>query len=201
MLTLRQKEIYEFIVSFINKRGTGPTLSEINDHFNLGSTSAAFQHVQTLQRKGFLKKLPFQARSIRIFEKTQDLLEVPLIGSIALGEPIESFASNETIKIPRMLTAGSGQHYALQARGDSMSEDGILNGDLLIIKRISSADNGDIVVAQTEGYKATLKRFYDHGNKIELRPKSNNSKYKSQFFPYGEIEIQGKFCGLLRKGE
>jgi repressor LexA len=201
MLTLRQKEIFDFIVKFIDMKGVGPTLSEINDNFGLGSTSAAFQHGQTLQRKGFLKKLPFQARSIGLFEQTEDLFEIPLVGRIALGEPIESYQSPETIKVPKMLMSGSGQHYALQAKGDSMDEDGILEGDILIIKRVTDADNGDIVVAQVDGYKATLKRFYNHGDKVELRPKSKNSKYTPQFYSYGDIELQGKFCGLIRMGE
>ncbi len=200
MLTPRQKEVLDFIQSYIKTHGVGPTLTEIDKQFHMGSASAAHQHVEALLRKGFLKKLPNQARAISMNEHAIDFQDVPLLGRIALGEPIDSGESSQLIKVPRILLSSSGQHYALEAKGDSMNEDGILDGDILIVKHTNIADNGDVVVARVAGDKSTLKKFYDHGDKIELRPKSNNSTHKSQFYQYGEVEIQGKFSGLIRKG-
>lgn len=199
MLTPRQKEILDFIKEYIAEKGFSPTLSEIKQKFQFSSNSAAHQHVAALQRKGFLKKLPYQARAISLLREIEGMKEIPLVGRIALGEPIESLNSQETIKVPDILLTGAGQFYALEAKGNSMNEDGILNGDLIIVKHVNTAENGDVVVAMTsEG--ATLKRFYNHGDKIELRPKSDDSVYLSKFFPYGEVEIQGKFSGLIRRG-
>jgi len=198
MLTQRQKEVLEYIRSYIQEHEYGPTLDEISRALNMGSASAAYQHVEILRKKGFLKKLPYQARSISVFEQGEDVVEVPLLGAIALGEPIENFTEPEPIQVPRTLICGSGDHYALVARGNSMKEDGILDGDMLVIKHTNVVDNGDTVVALLEEKGATLKRFFDHGEKIELRPA--NKSHGSQFYPRGMVEIQGKFCGLIRKG-
>jgi len=199
MLTLRQKQILDFIKEYIEKNGVSPTLSEIKQKFNFKSNSAAHQHVEALKRKGFLKKLPYQSRAISLFQETEGTKEIPLIGRIALGEPIESFDTNQTIRIPDILLSGSGQFYALEAKGSSMNDDGILNGDIIIIHHTNYAENGDVVVALTpEG--ATLKRFYNLGQKIELRPKSTDSDIQSMFFAHGEVEVQGKFSGLIRRG-
>src|SRR3990167_5508698 len=199
MLTKRQKEVLEFIKEYIEKKGYSPTLKEIDERFKMVSTSAAQQHVAALITKGYLKKSPFQKRSIEVYKNEEDVKEIPLLGRIALGEPIENFSEPETIKVPRLLLCGSGDHYALEAMGDSMNEDNIFDGDILVIKHTSTPENGDIVVAQTSGYAATLKRYYDHGTKIELRPKSSNPKYKPIFYLRGELNIQGKFCGLIRR--
>lgn len=199
MLTLRQKEVFDFICKYIEDNGIGPTLSEISKALDMGSASAAHQHVAALKRKGFLKRLPHQSRAITIYQETEEIKEIPLIGRIALGEPIEDLTDQGTIKVPKFMLKGAGQYYALEAKGDSMNEDGILHGDILLIKQTQSIENGDIAVAQLPGYKATLKRFYNHGNQVELRPKSNNSSHKPMFFAFGEVELQGKFCGLMRK--
>lgn len=199
MLTPRQKEILDFIREYRGKHGISPTLSEIKQKFQFSSNSAAHQHVAALQRKGFLKKLPYQTRAISLIDENEGTKEIPLVGRIALGEPIESFDTKETIKVPDILLTGNGQFYALEAKGNSMNDDGILNGDLIIVKHANTAENGDVVVAMTsEG--ATLKRFYNHGDKVELRPKSDDSTYISKFFPQGEVEIQGTFSGLIRRG-
>lgn len=199
MLTERQKEILDFIKVYIAEHGISPTLTEINKKFSLGSSSAAHQHVESLQRKGYLKKLPYQSRAISVVEDTADSKEIAILGRIALGEPIERYAEPETIKVPRILLCGSGRHYALESIGDSMNLDGINDGDLLIIQETNSPNNGDTVVALTNDYKSTLKRFYDTGSKIELRPKSSNPNNKPQFYSYGDIQVQGKLCGLIRR--
>lgn len=199
MLTQRQKDVLDFIKSYLVEHGISPTLTEIDKHFDMGSSSAAYQHVQALQRKGYLKKLPYQARAISVVEETDDVKEIYLRGRIALGRPIESLTQPEPIKVPKLLISGSGQHYALEAVGDSMNEDGINDGDILIVQETTTPNNGDVVVAQNSEYEATLKRFYDNGTRIELRPKSSNSEHRAQFYNYGEIQIQGKLCGLMRR--
>lgn len=200
MLTKRQKQVLDFIRSYIQKKAYGPTLDEISNKFGMGSASAAHQHVRALKTKGYLKKQPYQTRSISLYDEKENVAEVPLVGQIALGEPIESFLEPEVLSVPKFLLCSNGKHYALQAKGNSMIDDGILDGDLILVKEQNYADNGDLVVAQLEGHRATLKRFYNHGKKIELRPKSSKGKHESFFLSLGEVEIQGKFCGLIRKG-
>lgn len=199
MLTSRQKEVLNFISKYIDAKGVGPTLDEISEELVMGSASAAYQHVKALENKGYLKRLPHQARSMSVIKETEDVKELSLVGAIALGNPIESFDYNETIKVPSTLLCGSGPHYILESRGDSMNEDGILDGDLLIVKETSAPENGDIVVAQIRDEGATLKKFFGHTDKIELRPKSRNISHKPQFYPRDAVEIQGKFCGLIRR--
>lgn len=197
VLTPRQKQVFEYIQSYIKENNNGPTLSQIDEALGIGSVPAVFQHVEALRKKGFLKKLPHQPRSISILDKDDENVEISLLGSIALGEPIESFPDPEQINIPVVLTSGSGEHYALQAKGNSMKDLGILGGDILVIKNTNQAENGDIIVAITEE-GATLKRFYDHGDKIELKP--SNEELQSKFYRKGEVEVRGKFSGLIRKG-
>lgn len=198
MLTKTQRKVLNFIKRYINKHGYGPSLEEIGERALDGaSISAAHQHVEILWQKGFLKKLPHQPRSIGVYKEGEDVVEVPLLGAIALGEPIEEIANPEPLEVPKTITCGSGDHYALVAKGESMKNLGILDGDILVVRHQTTADNGDIVVALVEG-GATLKKFYDHGNRIELRPAWE--AFEPKFYSKGLIEVQGKFCGLLRKG-
>jgi len=201
MLTKRQKDVLDFITQYIDKNGYGPTLNEINIKLEMGSASAAHQHVKALEEKGYLKKLPNQTRAISLTDETPEIREIPIMGVIAMGQPIESYDTGEKIKVPLFLLGkGLGEFYALQAFGDSMDQEGILDGDLIIIKKSESYHDGDVVVAQLQDKGATLKKFYNHDNKIELRPKSSNIFHKPIFVDWGEVEIQGKFCGLIRKG-
>lgn len=201
MLTKRQKEVLDFITQYIDKNGFGPTLNEINKKLEMGSSSAAHQHVKALEEKGYLKKLPNQTRAISLTDDTPEIREIPIMGIIAMGKPIESYDTGEKIKVPVFLLGkGVGEYYALQAFGDSMDQEGILDGDLIIIKKTDSYQDGDIVVAQLPDLGATLKKFYNHESKIELRPKSSNMSHRPIFADWGEVEIQGKFCGLIRKG-
>lgn len=201
MLTKRQKEVLDFVTKYIDENGYGPTLNEINNEFEMGSASAAFQHVQALENKGYLKRLPNKTRAIALNDDTADVKEVPLMGAIAMGQPLESYDTGERIKVPTFLLGnGAGNFYALQAYGDSMNQEGIIDGDLIIIKKTDAYNNGDIVVAQLKDKGAILKKFYNLGKKIELRPKSSNQNNKPIFVDPGDVEIQGKFCGLIRKG-
>ena len=200
MLTPRQQEVLTYIKNYIQQNQYGPTLDEIGRDLDMGSASAAHQHVKILHQKGFLKKLPNQNRSIGLFSEEDKVIEIPLLGTIALGEPIQSFDEPSTINVPTMLLSGRGNHYALRAQGNSMNALGILNGDLLIIEQTTYVDNGQVAVVLTEDEGATLKRVFNYGNQIELRPESNDSSYQPMFYEPGSVQIQGKFSGLIRKG-
>lgn len=194
MLTQKQKEILDYIKDFESKNGYGPSLDETARYFGK-VPSTIHQHIKILTEKGYLKKLSNQPRSIGSFKETDHVAEIPLLGKIAAGEPIEPIENKKMITISKDLISTNGSFYALEVKGDSMIEEGILDGDIAIIKHQNDAQNGDIVVAVTE-YGATLKKFYRHPGKIELRPR--NPKLVSIFYNYGEVEIRGKFTGLLR---
>ena len=141
------------------------------------------------------------ARGIRVFNPDEEIVEVPLMGYVSAGGGIENVENPEPIKVQRAMLSPVGQHYALIVRGDSMIEDGILPDDIIVVKYQNHADNGDVVIALTGSQNdalATVKRFYHHGNKIELRPK--NPMLKPRWFNPEDVEIRGKFVGLLRKG-
>lgn len=200
MLPLKQKEVLDFINQYQKTNGHGPTLDEVAKGLKK-TIPTIHQHVQSLRVKGFLKFSGVKARSIGIFDPTEEVADIPLLGYVSAGGGIENVENPEPIKVQRSLLSPSGQHYALIVKGNSMIDDGILPDDIIIVKHQTYADNGDAVIAliQENGESlATVKRFYHHGNRIELRPK--NPKLQPRLFNLGEVEIRGKFVGLLRKG-
>lgn len=194
MLTKRQRQILNFITSYIKKKRFGPSLEDIKKHFRLRAVSTVHQHVKILKEKGFLKKLPFQPRSIGLYKSEEGLTRIPLLGFISAGKPIEPFGNPEPIKIPISMIKPPGNYYALKVKGNSMIEDGICEGDTVVIKHQVIAESGDTVVAITEK-GATLKIFRKKNGKIFLEPR--NKRLKS-FYPT-KLEIKGKLCGLIRK--
>jgi SOS regulatory protein LexA len=201
MLTAKQKQILDFILNFKEKFKRPPTLDEIAKNFNKSIPTIHF-HIQTLRAKGFLKLPETKARSIDVFDPSDEIVEIPLLGYISAGEGIENLESPEPIKVQKNLLSPTGQHYALRVKGESMIDVGILDGDIVVIKYQHYADNGDIVVAlirnETLDIKATIKKFYNRGEKIELVPQS--PKYKESIWVKPEdVEIRGKFVGLLRQ--
>jgi SOS regulatory protein LexA len=200
MLTKKQSEILAFIHIFKEKRQRSPTLDEIAKHFGKTAPTIHF-HIQALRAKGFLKIPEVRSRSIDVFDPSEELVEIPLLGYVSAGEGIENLENPEPIRVQKNLLSPSGQHYALEVVGDSMVDEGIMEGDIVIIKFQNYADNGDIVVAvfkdKKYNIKATIKKFYNRGTKIELAPQ--NKKYKSIWVNFGDIEIRGKFMGLIRQ--
>lgn len=192
-ITPKQKYVLDFIVTYSEKHGYAPSLEEIAKEFDL-AISTAHQHVMALKTKGFLKKENNQPRGMLLFEKTPESIEIPLLGYIAAGSPIEPIENPEPIKVPKNLVSTRGDFYALKVQGDSMIEDGIWDGDIVIVKHQQTADNGDTVVAITE-VGATLKRYRNQNGKIYLEPR--NEKLQN-IYPKS-MEIRGKFVGLLRK--
>lgn len=200
MLPPKQKEVFDFINQYNNERGHGPTLDEIASKLKK-SVPTIHQHVQALRAKGYLKSPASGARSIGVFDSSEEVREIPLLGYVSAGGGIENIENPEPIKVQKTLLSSSGQHYALVVRGTSMIEDGILPDDIILVKHQNHADDGDVVIAlliDSGNTLATVKRFYNHGTKVELRPK--NPELPSKWYKLGDIEIRGKFVGLLRKG-
>ncbi|MFA6501319.1 MAG: transcriptional repressor LexA [Parachlamydiales bacterium] len=192
-LTPKQKNILDFITTFSKNKGYSPSLEEIGNKFDL-AISTVHQHVQALKDKGYLRKEENQPRGVSVFEKTPDSTEIPLLGIIAAGTPIEPMENPEPIKVPKNLVSRYGDYYALKVKGDSMIEDGIWDEDIVVIKSQSIADSGDTVVAITED-GATLKIFRNQGGQIFLEPKNKNFE---NIYPK-TLEIRGIFKGLIRK--
>lgn len=201
MLPPKQKAILDFINKYQSLNEHGPTLDEIAGYFKK-SIPTIHQHVQVLREKGFLKLPSVNARGIGVFDPYEEVVQIPLLGYISAGGGLENIENPEPVKVQRSLLSPNGQHFALVVRGSSMINDGILPEDTIIVKSQNYVDNGDVVVALVlDDYGtqlATVKRFYNQGARIELRPK--NPALKSMFYELGQIEIRGKFVGLLRKG-
>lgn len=189
--TPKQKKVLKFITSFTRKEGYTPTLKEIADHFKK-SLPTAQHHVDALERKGYLNRIDNLTRGITPIEEGST--EIPLLGYIAAGEPIEPTENPEPIAVPRSMVSKSGQFYALQVKGDSMIEEGILDGDTVVIKHQLEARDGDTVVAVTER-GATLKILRKRSGKVYLEPRNENLE---NIYPE-ELEIRGKFVGLIRR--
>lgn len=203
--TRKQQEVLRFIRNFSLPQGKLPTFREIADNSGI-SVGAAQERLLALQKKGLVSWLPGKPRSIQLRDPSRisPSVPVPLLGTISAGEGINVHEEEEPeiIDVPSyMLTSGFG-HYCLKVSGFSMSEDGIIDGDVIIIRQQAAADNGDTVVAIIKGgseEKATLKMFYHHGKKIELRPR--NQQLRSKFYDPEQIEVRGKFRGLIRGGD
>jgi len=202
ILYKRQKEILNFIVKQIDKIGSAPTLVEIADQFGLSSLATVHEHLSVLEKKGFIRRYKGAVRGIEVLgisdedKPTEMLLELPILGFIACGEPIEPYTDpNATLGVNPLLVDGGGDCYVLQARGNSMVEDGIFDGDYLIVKKQIYANNGDIVVAVFKNGFATLKRFYNEGNRIRLQPA--NSAMMPMYVT--DVEIRGKVVSVIRK--
>lgn len=194
-LTKRQTETLEFITSYIEKHGYAPSFDEIRDHFELSALSTVHDRVSALVDKGFLIRSDRRERGLSLPKKRTDYVEIPIKGTIACGSPIEAIEENgdTTIKITREYDL-RGKLFALKAKGDSMVEDGILDGDIIIAKQQNTAENGDTVVALLEDNEATLKRFYQEKDRVRLQPA--NIKYQPTY--HKNIEIQGVVLKIIR---
>lgn len=169
MLTKKQKQVLDYITSYRKKRGYSPALEEIRKHFGLASVSTAHFHVKSLQDLGFLDKQNNRPRSIDI-NKSEKMVQIPLIGTIAAGVPIEAIQQKELMVMPKSKLPRTGNVYALRVVGNSMVDENINNGDIILVKQQSVAENGQKVVALIDNYEATLKKFYKEKDHIRLQP-------------------------------
>ena len=197
-VTKRQKEVLDFVKTFIDDQGYSPTLEEIKKKLHLSAVSTVHQHINALIDKGYIKKFDNLARAIEVNgrreESVNNFIEIPLLGMIAAGKPIEAIEIPETISVPKDFTSGHARHYALKVRGDSMQDDGIFDSDTVIVREQPVVDNGEIGVAIINGNEATLKRIYKEKNGIRLQPA--NESYKPILTK--NVEIRGKVTGVLR---
>lgn len=197
-LTRRQKEIFDYVQNFIEENGYAPSYREIAYYFEFSSVGTVAEYISILEEKGYLTKESMDARSIQLtpaFASGLEVFSIPLEGTIDAGKPIEAIRTNETIDIPRDMMGR--KTFALRVRGESMIDDGILDGDYVIIEQTATARNGDIVVALVDNANATLKRYYDEKGQIRLQPA--NRTMNPMRFAKKRITIQGKVRGVIRK--
>jgi repressor LexA len=201
-LTKRQKEVLDYITQYIEVHEYAPSYREIAEAFNLGSVATVADHVETLVAKGLLRKNDNSARSLQIV-KDDDFEEeryvgLPILGMIAAGQPIQTMTGHtETLEVPPFMV-GTRHSYVLQVKGDSMIEEGIFEGDYVVIQEKEVPSNGDMVVALVNNEEATLKRYYKEKDHIRLQP--SNASYEPIIVPAATpLKIQGICIGVIRK--
>lgn len=198
-VTPRQREVYDFICRFIEARRQPPTIAEIGEHFQMSSSASVHKILSALEREGLIKRIPNVSRGIEVIrqETPTENYEIPLLGTVAAGQPIEAILSQDTVTVPPDLI-GRSRTFALRVRGDSMIEENIQEGDIIVVAAQQTAQNGDVVVALIDGNYATVKKFFREPDFIRLEPA--NPQFKPIFIRTPErIQIQGIVRGLIRK--
>lgn len=202
-LTRRQREIYDFIRGFVEEQGYSPSLEEIAGAFGLSSVATVHKHVKHLVEKGYLRKAWNRSRSVEPVpeEEPEASVHLPILGTVAAGRPLEAIepdaASAEQVAVPPEMVPRRENHYVLRVRGDSMIDDQICDGDLVVIEGRHEARNGETVVALVDGDEATLKRFYRDGARIRLVPA--NRTMSPMEFHASQVEVRGVVRGLIRQ--
>ena len=226
MLTKKQLDLLKFIHGRIQRDGVPPSFDEMKDALDLRSKSGIHRLITALEERGFIQRLAHKARALEIVKLPDAMenkgfqprviegdrpapnpnamelegihaLEVPVMGRIAAGTPIEAISEvSHHVAVPGSMLSGNGHHYALEVKGDSMIEAGINDGDVVVIREQKTAENGDIVVALVDDEEATLKRFRRHGSSIALEPA--NSSYETRVLPDDMVKVRGRLVGLIR---
>ena len=198
VLTPRQREVYEYIRRFAETHGYAPTIAEIRAHLGLSSPATVHQLLSTLEREGLIRRIKHASRGIELVkaEPSDAPCEIPLLGVVAAGHPIEAVLNHESVVIPPDML-GRTRTFALRVRGDSMIDEQIRDGDYLIVESRETAENGQTVVALVDGSDATVKRFYREANQIRLEPA--NPAYQPIIKPAERVHIQGVVIGVIRK--
>lgn len=196
----RQKQIIDFIGQYIQKFGTSPTLQEIADALGVSSLATVHEHLQSLVKKGVIRRFEGAVRGLELLDKEMghaiDGVELPILGFIAAGAPIQPMTDpNATLKVASAMLTGKKRSFVLQVRGDSMIEEGILDGDFVVIEEQNNAHDGDIVVALLDNGLATLKKFFRETTRVRLEPA--NSAMKPIYAQ--NVTVQGKVVGLVRR--
>lgn len=218
MLTRKQQELLLYIHAKLSENGVSPSFEEMKEALDLKSKSGVHRLISALEERGFIRRLANRARALEVLKMPEtkgaapvaanvnvpatppraanDVLDIPLHGRIAAGTPIEALQGTDTLPVPAALL-GPGEHYALEVAGDSMVDEGILDGDYALIKRQDSARDGEIVVALVNNEEATLKTYRREGQMIRLDPA--NRLYDPQRYREDQVVIQGRLAGLLRR--
>lgn len=193
-LTKKQKDVLDFITEYVREKGYSPTQKEIQEHFGFKSLGSVQDYIKYLTAGGYLNNDSHSVRGLMPSVVQNNSEEIPLLGKVAAGIPIEAIENSEMISVPVHML-GRGQYYALRVKGESMIEEGILDGDIAIIKHQTQAENGQIVVAVVEN-ETTLKRYFKKSKQIELHP--SNKTMRPIIIRDKECEIRGLMVGLLR---
>ena len=226
MLTRKQLELLDFIKNRMDRDGVPPSFDEMKDALDLRSKSGIHRLITALEERGFIRRLAHRARALEIIKLPEAMekpgftprviagdrtdpprgamsvavahaFELPVMGRIAAGVPIEAISEvSHHVSVPGSMISGKGQHYALEVKGDSMIDAGINDGDIVVIREQSTAENGDIVVALVEDHEATLKRFRRKGSMIALE--AANPAYETRVYPDHLVKVQGRLVGLIR---
>jgi repressor LexA len=215
VLTAKQRELLLFIDQRLNENGISPSFDEMREALDLKSKSGVHRLISALEERGFIRRLPNRARALEVLKLPEarpsatvtpirpvtpaaanDAIDIPLHGRIAAGTPIEALQGTESFAVPAALL-GPGEHYALEVSGDSMVEEGILDGDFALIRKADTARDGEIVVALIDNEEATLKTYRREGRMIRLDPA--NSRYEAQRYDERRVQIQGRLAGLIRR--
>jgi len=199
-LTKRQRQILDYLSSYSSQNGYAPSFEEIAEHFNYNSLATVHEHLSNLERKGYIKRSYNESRAIEILpsDVMANAVELPLLGSVAAGAPIESTTVDETISVPQDFVRRGGNHYVLRVRGNSMIDDHISDGDFVVVNDRQSADNGEMVIAMLDGGSATVKRYYrERDGRIRLQP--SNDQVAPIYVQENQMKVQGIVMGVLRK--
>lgn len=199
MLTLKQKNLLNFINMYYKDNDMFPTYDEMRKALNIKSKSSVHKLISSIEERGFIERIPHKARAMQLKKKDQnEKKEIPFLGRIAAGNPIEAIANSfEYISVPDYLLKNNEEHFTLEVIGDSMKDEGIFNSDIVVIKKQETAISGDIVVALIDENEVTLKKFRSYKNSIALEPANKN--YKTRIFGVERVNIQGILVGLIRK--
>lgn len=197
-LTRRQREILDFLNEFIEQHGYAPSLEEIGRRFGLSSLATVHKHLTNLQEKGFIRRAWNRSRSVELIPTRVGAraLDLPLLGTVAAGSPIEAVVSSETVGVPEDLV-GQRDAYALRVHGNSMIDEQIRDGDIVIVEDRKTARNGEMVIALLNGNEVTLKKFYLVGRRIRLQPA--NPAVEPLVVDADQVQIQGVVVGVLRR--
>lgn len=197
-LTKRQKELVDYLRSYIAEFGYAPTLEEIGAHFSLASLATVHKHLSNLEGKGMIRRTWNHSRAIELVEPRAmaRAVELPLLGSVAAGAPIEEINQADTISVPEELVR-QNDTFVLRVAGDSMIEDGILNGDYIVVEHRSSADNGETVVAVVDGDTTVKKFFREPGGEVRLQPA--NERLEPIIVSQSDLQLRGVVVAVMRK--
>jgi len=199
-LTRRQREILNYLNGYLEANEYAPSFEEIARHFNYNSLATVHEHLTNLERKGYIKRTYNESRAIEVLpsEVNPRATELPLLGLVAAGTPIEALATHEMIAVPEDFTRRGGNHYVLRVRGNSMIDEQIRDGDYVVIRERQNADNGEMVIALINNSSATVKKFYrERDGRIRLQPA--NDAMEPIYIHENDVTIQGIVVGVLRK--
>jgi repressor LexA len=199
-LTKRQREILDYLTSYGSEHGYAPSFEEIAEQFNYNSLATVHEHLSNLERKGYIKRSYNESRAIEILtsDAMPQAVELPLLGAVAAGAPIEELTAGETVAVPQDFVRRAGNHYVLKVRGNSMIDDHISDGDFVVVHNRQAANDGDMVIAMLDGDSATVKRYYrERDGRIRLQP--SNDQLQPIYVHEHQLRVQGIVVGVLRR--